>query len=71
MKFTTFQMTKKMNDRITHEIRMMNAAIKTFVKIYISSNKMKISIRNIFQFLTTKYHRTNDEITKQLFEQFQ
>ena len=71
MKFTTFQMTKKMNDRITHEIRVMNAAIKTFAKIYISSNKMKASVRDIFQFLATKYQRTDDEITKQLFEQLQ
>ena len=71
MKFVTFQMTEKINDRIAQNIQMMNVVIKTSIRIYIFFDRMKSSIRKMLQFLFNKYKRLNDEIIKQLFEQLQ
>lgn len=64
-------MSKKFNDKIAQEIKVMNAAIKSFVRSYIPPDKLKSSGRKILKLLTTRYQRSDDEITRQLFEQFQ
>ena len=64
-------MTEKINDRIAQNIQIMNAAIKTSIKIYIFFDRMKSSIKKFLQFLFNKYKRSNDKIIEQLFEQLQ
>ena len=71
MKMTTYQMMKKANDRVVHDIRIVNAAIKTSTRTYIPSDKIGHLVREILQFITTRYHRSTHEITKQMFQHYQ
>ena len=71
MKFITFQMTEKINNRIAQNIRIVNAVIKTFVKIYMFLDRIKLFVKEIFQLLIKRYKRSNDRIIEQLFEQLQ
>ena len=57
MNMIAFQMKKKANDRIAHEIRIIDVTIKTSTRMYISSEKMKSSIRKILQLLSIRYKR--------------
>ena len=64
-------MAEKINDRIAQSIQIINAAIKTSIRTYIPFDRMKLSIREILQFLFNRYKQSDDEIIKQLFEQLQ
>ena len=70
MKMSAFQMMKKQNDRITHEIKLVDAAIKASAKTYISSENMESTVRKILQVLFSKYKRSNTEIIEQIYQQF-
>ena len=67
----TFQIAKKINDRIAQNIRMVNAAIKASIKAYIPLDRIKSSVREILQLLFNRYKRSDDKIIEQLFEQLQ
>ena len=71
IELTTFQMSEKFNDRIAQRIRMVDAAIKSSARSYIPPDKLKSSGREILKLLATRYQRSDDEITRQLFEQLQ
>ena len=64
-------MKKKTNDRIAHEIRIIDVAIKTSTRMYIFSERMKSSIWKILQLLPIRYKRFDREINLQLHEKFQ
>ena len=44
MKIIVFQIKKKTNDRIAHEIRIVDTVIKTLTRMYIFSEIRKSSI---------------------------
>ena len=62
MNIIAFQMKKKANDRIAHEIRIVNTTIKTSTRMYIFSESRKSSIRKILQLLLTRYKRSDLKI---------
>ena len=64
-------MSEKFNDRIAQGIRVVDAAIKSSARSYIPPDKLKPSGREILKLLATRYQRSDDEITRQLFEQLQ
>ena len=70
MKMNAFQMMKKQNNRIIHEIRFVDAAIKTSAKTYIPLENMKSTVRKILEVLFSKYKRSDIEIIKQIYQQF-
>ncbi len=49
----------------------INEAIRVFAKSYLSFEMMSIFIKEILQFLITKYKKIDDQIKKQLHEKFQ
>ena len=71
MNIIVFQMKKKTNDRIAHEIRIIDVAIKASTRMYIFSEKIKSSVRKILQLLSIRYKRFDREINLQLHEKFQ
>ena len=66
-----FQMKKKANDRIAHEIRIIDVAIKTSTRMYIFLKGMKSSVRKILQLLSIRYKRFDQTINLQLHEKLQ
>ena len=71
MNVTVFQMKEKANNQIAHKIRIIDITIKTSTRMYISSKKMKLSVREILQLLSTRYKQFDREINLQLHEKFQ
>ena len=71
MNMIVFQMEKKANDQIAHEIRIIDVAIKTSARMYIFSERMKSSVWKILQLLSIRYKRFDREINLQLHEKFQ
>ena len=70
MNIIAFQMKKKANDQIAHEIRIVDTAIKTSTRMYISSESRKSSVQKILQLLSIRYKRSDLEINTQLHEKF-
>ena len=57
MKITTYKMNEKEVEKISHDLRLMNVAIKASVKTYILFDKMAISIKNIITYFFFRYRR--------------
>lgn len=70
IKMSAYQMMKKQNDRIAHEIRLVDAAIKASARTYIPSENMESTVRKILQVLFSKYKRSDTEVVEQIYQQF-
>ena len=70
MKMSAYQAMKKQHDRIAHEIRLVDAAIKASARSYIPPENMESSVRKILQVLSAKYKRSDTEIIEQIYQQF-
>ena len=70
MEMSAFQMMEKQNDRITHGIRLVDAAIKASARTYIPPENMKSTVRKILQVLSSKYKRSDTEVIEQIYQQF-
>ena len=71
MNMIVFQIKKKKNDQIAHEIRIVDVAIKISTRMYIFSERMESSIRKILQLLSIRYKRFDRKINLQLHEKLQ
>ena len=60
VEISRYKMKKKMMKKMTIDLRIMNSALKSLVKSYISFNKMTSSVREIVKILTTRYKQSND-----------
>jgi hypothetical protein len=49
----------------------INKTIRALIKFYISSKLIFVFIREILQFLITRYKKIDDQIKKQIHEKFQ
>ena len=67
---SAFQMIEKQNDRIIHEIRLVDAAIKASARTYIPPENMESTVRKILQVLFSKYKRSDTEVIEQIYQQF-
>jgi hypothetical protein len=65
-----YQIWDKYSNKITHEIKMIDDAIKLSARQYISSNEIASSTRKILQTLISRYKLTDVKMIKQIHEQF-
>ena len=70
MRIIIYQMKKKIMKKMTHDMKIINNALKTSTRIYIFTANMNVFIRNIIKALIDKYQRSNAQITQQIFEHF-
>ena len=71
MKIITYKMNEKKIEKTSHDLRLMNATIKTSVKAYIPPDKMTASIKNIITFLFSRYRRSDSQIIEQMNQHIQ
>ena len=70
MRIIIYQIKKKIMKKMTHDMKIINNALKTLTHIYIFTTNMNVFIRNIIKALINKYQRSNAQITQQIFEHF-
>ncbi len=66
-----YKRKKKQIVKITQKMLKINETIRVSIKFYISSKLMFAFIRKILQFLIIKYKKIDDQIKKQIHENFQ
>jgi hypothetical protein len=66
----TWSMREKAVKRIKKEIQIIYQAVKTSARQYISSNKMRSSIKNILKTLQKRYKLSNVKIVEMLHNQY-
>jgi predicted NAD-dependent protein-ADP-ribosyltransferase YbiA (DUF1768 family) len=67
----TWKLKEKRITKIAKEMRIVDNAIKTSVRPYISSDEMTSSCRDIIRLLAARYQLTNDQIIEQIQNEFQ
>ena len=70
MRITIYQMKKKIMKKTTHDMRIIDNALKTSTRIYIFTANMNAFIQDIIKALIDRYQRSNAQITQQIFEHF-
>ena len=70
MRIIIYQMKKKIMKKMTHDIKIINNALKASTRIYIFTANINVFIRDIIKTLIDKYQRSNAQITQQIFEHF-
>jgi hypothetical protein len=66
-----YKRKKKLIVKISQRMLKIDEAIRVFARSYILFEMMSILIKEILQFLITKYKKIDDQIKKQLHEKFQ
>ncbi len=66
-----YKWRKKQIVKIIQRMLKINEIIRASIRFYISSKLMFVFIREILQFLITKYKKIDDQIKKQIHEKFQ
>jgi cell division protein FtsB len=66
-----YKRKKKQIVKITQKMLKINETIRVLIKFYISLKLMFVFIKEILQFLITKYKKIDDQIKKQIHEKFQ
>ena len=59
-----YQIKKKLIKKMTHDMKIINNALKTSTRIYIFNANMNVSIRDINKTLIDKYQRSNIQINQ-------
>ncbi len=70
MNIIVYKMREKQVLKIAHDMKMVDNALKCSARSYILSDEMTSSCRNIIKILTTRYEFINDQIIKQIQEEF-
>ena len=63
-------MKEKLVEKMTHEMRLINNIMKTSTRSYIFFIQIDLSIKNIIKKFVVKYQRSNNQIIKQIFDQY-
>lgn len=71
MEMQTFQMLEKSRDRINHSLRLVDAAIIASARTYLPHGKIGGTVREVLKFLTSRYKLSADDITDQIYHQYQ
>jgi hypothetical protein len=66
-----YKRKKKQVVKIIQRMLKVNEAIRALAKTYILSKLMSTFIKEILQFLITRYKKNDDQIKKQIHEKFQ
>ena len=71
MNIAGFDYKQKIIDRVIQDIRIVDNAMKTSAKNYISSFEMMLTTREILQSLSNRYIRERFQLVDQLIERYQ
>ena len=70
MKIIVYQMKEKLIKKMTHDMKIINNALKASTRTYIPTTDMNAPIRDVIKALTDRYKRSDAQITQQIFEHF-